>query len=98
MWNTAAEYDPLPRETGSKDSVQAWQRPQTHFQDNHCFTEEAECKGDELTKHVSRLESNRTFLEDPQAERGGVQSLKYPPAPSSWRSGRALPWLPVKLW
>ena len=32
----------------------------THLQDDRCFTEEAESKGDGLTKHVSRLEPNRT--------------------------------------
>ena len=37
-------------------------------------------KGDGLAKHVSWLEPNRTSLEDPQAESGGVQSLKYLPA------------------
>ena len=30
-----------------------------------------------LAKHVSWLEPNRTSLGDPQAEGGGVQSLKY---------------------
>ena len=54
--------------------------PQTHLQDDHCFTEEAEGKGDGLAMHVSWLEPNRTSLGDPQAEDGGVQSLKYPPA------------------
>ena len=53
---------------------------QTHLQNNHCFTEEVEGKGDGLAKHVPRLEPNRTSLGDPQAEGGGVQSLKYPPA------------------
>ena len=74
--------------------------PQTHLQDDHCFTEEAESKGDGLAKQVSRLEPNRTSLGYPQAESGGVQSLKYLPSStmSSWRSGRALQWLPVKLW
>ena len=33
-----------------------------------------------LAKHVSWLEPNRTSLGDPQAEGGGVQSLKYLPA------------------
>ena len=32
-------------------------------------------------KHVSWLEPNRTSLGDPQAVGGGVQSLKYLPAP-----------------
>ena len=36
-----------------------------------------------LAKHVSWREPNRTSLRDPQAEGGGVQSLKYLPAP--WR-------------
>ena len=36
-----------------------------------------------LAKHISRVEPNRTSLGDPQAEGGGAQSLKYPPAP--WR-------------
>ena len=34
-----------------------------------------------LAKHVSWLEPNRISLGDPQAEGGGVQSLKYLPAP-----------------
>ena len=55
--------------------------PQTHLQDEHCFTEEAEVKGDGLAKHVSRLELNRTSLGDPQVEGGEAESLKYPPAP-----------------
>ena len=38
-------------------------------------------KGDGLAKHVFWLETNRTSLGDPQAEGGGVQSLKYLPAP-----------------
>ena len=50
-------------------------------QDDHCFTEEAEGKGDGLANHVSRLEPNRTFWGDPQAEGRDAQSLKYPPAP-----------------
>ena len=79
-WNTAAEHDPLPPETGSQGSVPAWQWPQTRLQDDHCFTEEAESKGDGLAKHVSRLEPNRTSPGDPHAESGGVQSLKHPPA------------------
>ena len=33
-----------------------------------------------LAKHVSRLEPNRRFFWDLQAEGGGVQSLKYLPA------------------
>ena len=76
----SAEHDPLPPETELQGSVPAWQWPQTHLQDVHCFTEEAEGKGDGLAKHVSRLEPNRTSLGDPQAEGGGAQSLKYPPA------------------
>ena len=55
--------------------------PQTHLQDDHCFAEEAEGKGDGLGKHVSRFKLNRTSLGDPQAEGGGAQSLKYQPAP-----------------
>ena len=58
-----------------------WVAGQWHLQDDHCFTEEAEGKGDGLAKHVSRLEPNRTSLRDPQAEGGGAQSLNYPPAP-----------------
>ena len=77
LWNTAAEHDPLPPEIGSQGSVPAWQWLQTHLQDDHCFTEEAEGKCDGLAKHVSRLESNRTSLGDPQVEGGGAQSLKY---------------------
>ena len=46
-----------------------------------------EGKGDGLAKHVSWLEPNRTSLGDPQAEGGGVQSLKYPPAPRSHHGG-----------
>ena len=83
LWNTAAEHDPLSPETGSQGSVSAWQWPQTHLQDDHCFIKEAEGKGDWLAKHVSWLEPNRTSLGDPQAEGEGAQSLKYPPAP--WR-------------
>ena len=37
-------HDPLPSETGSQGSVPAWQWLQTHLQDDHCFTEEAEGK------------------------------------------------------
>ena len=33
-----------------------------HLQDDHCFTEEAEGKGDGMAKHISRLEPNRTSL------------------------------------
>ena len=40
-----------------------------------------------LAKHVSRLEPNRTSLEDPQAEGGGAQSLKYLPAPRCRHGG-----------
>ena len=61
LWNTAAEHDPLPPETGSQGSVPAWQWPQTHLQDDHCFTEEAESKGDGLAKHVSRLDPIEHF-------------------------------------
>ena len=96
-WNTVAEHDPLLPETGSQGNVPVWQWPQTYLQDAHCFTEEANSKGDELAKHISRLEPNRTSLGDPQAEGGGAQSLKYPPAPRC-RHGRVFQWLPVKLW
>ena len=58
-----------------------------HLQDNHCFTEEVEGKGDGLAHHVSRLEANRTSLGDPQAEGGVSQSLKYPPAPRRCHGG-----------
>ena len=40
-----------------------------------------------LAKHVSRLEPNRTSLGDLQAEGGGVQSLKYLPAPRRRHGG-----------
>ena len=40
-----------------------------------------------LAKHVSWLEPNRTSLGDPQAEGGGVQSLKYLPAPRRRHGG-----------
>ena len=50
-------------------------------------SEEAVGKGDGLTKHVSWLEPNRTSLGDPQAEGGGVQSLKYLPAPRRHHGG-----------
>ena len=40
-----------------------------------------------LAKHVSWLEPNRTSLRDPQAEGGGVQSLKYLPAPRRCHGG-----------
>ena len=72
LWNTAAEHDPFPPETGSQGSVPAWQWLQTHLQDDHCFTEEAEGK---------------TGKTDPQAEGGGVQSLKYLPAPRRCHGG-----------
>ena len=62
LWNTATERDSLPPETGSQGSVPAWQWPQTHLQDNNCFTEEAEGKDDGLAKHVSWLEPKRTSL------------------------------------
>ena len=55
LWNTDAGHGPLPPETGSQGSLPEWKWPQTHLQDNHCFTEEAEGKGDGLAKHVSRL-------------------------------------------
>ena len=44
LWNTAAEHDLLPPENGLQGSVQAWQGPQKHLQDDHSFTEEAEVK------------------------------------------------------
>ena len=40
-----------------------------------------------LAKHVSRLEPNRTSLGDPQAEGGGMQSVKYLPAPRHRHGG-----------
>ena len=40
-----------------------------------------------LAKHVFWLEPNRTSLGDPQAEGGGVQSLKYLPAPRRRHGG-----------
>ena len=40
-----------------------------------------------LAKHDSRLETNRTSLGDPPAEGGGVQSLKYLPAPRRRHGG-----------
>ena len=82
LWNTAAEHDPLPPETGSQGSVPEWQWLQTYLQDDYCFTEEVK-----LAKHVSWLEPNRTSLGDPQAEGGGVQSLKYLPAPRRRHGG-----------
>ena len=87
LWNTAVEHYPFPPETGSQGSVPAWNWPQTHLWDDHCFTEEAEVKGDELSKHVSWLEPNRTSLGDPQVEGGGAQSLKYLPAPRRHHGG-----------
>ena len=51
------------------------------------LTEEAGGKGDGLAKHVSWLEPNRTSLGDPQAEGGGVQSLKYLPTPRRHHGG-----------
>ena len=50
-----------------------------------------------LTKHVSWLEPNRTSLGDPQAESGGVQSLKYLPVPRR-RHGGVEEYCSVKLW
>ena len=83
LWNTAAEHDPLHPETGSQGSVPAWQWPQTHLQDDHCFTEAEvmDCPS------ISRLEPNRTSLGDSQVEGGGVQSLKYLPAPRCCHGG-----------
>ena len=43
--------------------------------------------GVKLAKHVSWLKPNRKFLGDPQAEGGGVQSLKYLPAPRRHHGG-----------
>ena len=83
----SVEHDPLPPETGSQSSVPAWQWPQTHLQDVHCFTEEAKGKGDGLAKHVYRLEPNRKSLGDPQTKGGGAQSLKYPPVPRRRHGG-----------
>ena len=40
-----------------------------------------------VAKHVSWLEPNRTSSGDPQAEGGGVQSLKYLPAPRRRHGG-----------
>ena len=60
---------------------------ETHLQDNHCFTEEADGKGDRLAHHVSRLEPNRTCWGDPQADGGCAQSLKYPLAPRRRHGG-----------
>ena len=60
---------------------------QTHLQDDHCFTKEDEGKSDGLAKHVSTLEPNRTSLGHPQADGGGGQSLKYPPAPQRRQGG-----------
>ena len=59
-------------------------------------------KGDGLTKHISRLEPNRTSLGDPQAEGGGAQSLKNPPAPRRRYGGveersSGYPWSSGKL-
>ena len=88
---------PLPPETGLQGSVPAWQWPQTHLQDDHCFTEETESKGDGLAKHVSRLEPNRTSLGDPQVEGGGVQSLKYLPAPLHCHHSSGYLWSSGKL-
>ena len=42
MYCEILQHDSLPPETGLQGSVPTWQRPQTHLQDNHCFTEEAE--------------------------------------------------------
>ena len=76
--------------------VPAWQWPQTHLQDDHCFTEEDVGKGDGLAKHISWLEPNRTSLEDPQTENGGVESLKYLPAPQR-RNGYILSYFEGKM-
>ena len=74
LWNTEAEQDHLPPETGSQGSVPAWQWFQTHLQDDHCFTEEAEGKAGQACLLTW---THRTSLGDPQAVGGGVQSLKY---------------------
>ena len=84
LWNTAAEYDPLPPETGSQGSVPAWQWLQTHLQDDHCFTEEAEGKAGKAC-HLTWTQ--KTSLGDPQAEGGGAESLKYLPAPRRRHGG-----------
>ena len=44
---------PSLQKLGSRSVFQHDNDPQTHLQDNHCFTEEAEGKGDGLAKHVS---------------------------------------------
>ena len=93
--NTAAEHHPVPPETVLQSSVPAWQWPQTHLQDDHCFTEKAEGKGDGLAKHVSRLEPNRTSSGRWKCAKSQISASS---ATSSWRSGRAFQWLPVKLW
>ena len=78
---------PSQQKLGSRAVFQHDNDPKTHLQDDHCFTEEAEGKGDGLAKHVSWLEPNRTSLGDPQAEGGSVQSLKYLPAPRCRHGG-----------
>ena len=77
---------PSLQKLGRRAVIQHDNNPK-HFLDVHCFTEEAEGKGDGLAKHVSKLEPNRTSLGDPQAEGGSAQSLKYPPAPRRQHGG-----------
>ena len=78
---------PSLQKLGRRAMFQHDNDPQIHFQDDICFTEEAEGKGDGVAKHVSRHEPNRTSLGDHQEEGGGAQSLKYPPAPQRRHGG-----------
>ncbi len=47
----------------------------------HCLAKEAEGKGDELAKHVSRPKPYWASVGHPQTEGGGAQGLQHPPAP-----------------
>ena len=97
LWNTAAEHDPLPPETGSQGSVPAWQWLQTHLQDNHCFTEEAEGKTGQACL-LTWTQKNIFGGSSSGRWRCAKSQISASSVTSSWRSGRAFQWLPVKLW
>ena len=88
LWNTAAEHDPLPPETGSQGSVLAWQWLQTHLQDDHYFTEEAEGKAAQW--NIFGGSSSGRW-------RCAKSQISASSTTSSCRSGRAFQWLPVKF-
>ena len=97
LWNTAAEHDPLPSETGSQGSVPAWQWLQTHLQDDHCFTEEAEDKAGQACL-LTWTQQNIFGGSSSGRWRCAKSQISASCATLSWRRGRAFQWLPVKLW